>query len=98
MSVMPIEHKPQRRVHRFSGLARFAAMVAGAIHFFSCPCHAADELKTNMPANAPNATADASDALRSLRREVDNVGAARAAYEAAYKKESGRDEEERLWD
>jgi thiol-disulfide isomerase/thioredoxin len=73
-------------------------MVAGAIHFFSCPCHAADELKTNMPAGAPNATADASDALRSLRREVDNVGGACAAYEAAYKKSSGRDEEERLWD
>jgi thiol-disulfide isomerase/thioredoxin len=69
-------------------------MVAGAIHFFSCPCQAADEPKPNVPAGADTqTTGDVSDALRSLRREVDNVGAARAAYAKA----SGVDEEEKLW-
>jgi thiol-disulfide isomerase/thioredoxin len=74
-------------------------MVAGAIHFFSCPCPAADEPKPNVPASAaPHTTVGTSDALRSLLREIDNVGAARAAYDAAYKKASGADEEDKLWD
>jgi thiol-disulfide isomerase/thioredoxin len=50
MSAIHIEEKRNRRVNLFSQGTRWVTMIAGAIGLFSCPCQAAAELKTDVPA------------------------------------------------